>query len=300
MAKSSKEQQRKLINSADEHQKAIVKIIQELSRSHGIDRTWSDWVEMGALAMANAVDKAQFEKREKRYMEIISHYKKDEVHQLAEAFAHLVQCWDMRVAVGDFGDVLGSTFMMLDMGNAGTGQFFTPYEVSRAIGGIVMGDREALAKQVADRGFIRVSEPTSGAGGMIIAAAHAMSDAEINYQEAMHVTAIDIDRRCVHMTYLQLALLHVPAIVIHGNALSLEEWEHWFTPAHVLGGWSARLRQREALDAMRNLVEAPAAAGQVHVGQPAVEAPEPQINEALYAMPKAARQAAAAGQMSLF
>jgi len=51
---------------------------------------------------------------------------------------------------------------------------------------------------------------------------------------------------------------------------------------------------------MRNLVEAPAAAGQVHVGQPAVEAPEPQINEALYAMPKAARQAAAAGQMSLF
>lgn len=64
--------------------------------------------------------------------------------------------------------------------------------------------------------------------------------------------------------------------------------------------WSARLRQREALDAMRNLVEAPAAAGQVHVGRPAVEAPEPQINEALYAMPKAARQAAAAGQMSLF
>lgn len=95
-------------------------------------------------------------------------------------------------------------------------------------------------------------------------------------------------------------MLHVPAIVIHGNALSLEEWERWFTPAHVLGGWSARLRQREALDAMRNLVEAPAAAGQVHVGQPAVEAPEPQINEALYAMPKAARQAAAAGQMSLF
>ncbi|KAG1244373.1 hypothetical protein G6F65_021842 [Rhizopus arrhizus] len=102
------------------------------------------------------------------------------------------------------------------------------------------------------------------------------------------------------MTYLLLAVLHVPAIDIHGNALSLEYWEHWFTPAHALGGWSARLRQREALDAMRNLVEAPAAAGQAHVGQPAVEAPKSQINEALHAMPKAARQAAAADQISLF
>lgn len=297
---ATKAQQRKFLNSADEHQMAIVKIIRELSRSRGIDRTWSDWVEMGALAMANAVDKAQFEKREKRYMEIISHYKKDEVHQLAEAFAHLVQCWDKRVAVGDFGDAVGSTFMMLDMGNAGTGQFFTPYEVSRVMGGIVMGDSEALAKTVADRGFVRVSEPACGAGGMIIAVAHAMYDAKINYQEAMHVTAIDVDRRCVHMTYLQLALLHVPAIVVHGNALSLEEWEHWFTPAHVLGGWNARLRQRDALDAMRNLVEAPAAAGQAHLEQPAVEAPKSDIDELPYAMPKAVRQTAAAGQMSLF
>lgn len=233
-------------------------------------------------------------------MEIISHYKKDEVHQLAEAFAHLVQCWDMRVAVGDFGDVLGSTFMMLDMGNAGTGQFFTPYEVSRAIGGIVMGDREALAKQVADRGFIRVSEPTCGAGGMIIAAAHAMYDEKINYQESMHVTAIDIDRRCVHMTYLQLALLHVPAVVILGNALLLEEREHWYTPAHVLGGWNARLRQRDALDAMRNLIETPADAAQQQVDQAAVTVPTPEIDEPRSAIPKAARQAAAAGQMSLF
>ncbi|CUJ49402.1 N-6 DNA methylase [Achromobacter kerstersii] len=297
---ATKAQQRKFFNSADEHQKAIVKIIQELSRSQGIDRTWSDWVEMGALAMANAVDKAQFEKREERYMQIISNYKKDEVQQLAEAFAHLVQCWDKRVAVGDFGDALGSTFMMLDMGNAGTGQFFTPYEVSRVMGGIVMGDSEALAKTVTDRGFVRLLEPACGTGGMIIAAAHAMHEAKINYQEAMHVTAIDVDRRCVHMTYLQLAMLHVPAIVIHGNALSLEEWEHWYTPAHVLGGWNARLRQREVSDAMRKLVEAPAAEGQAHIDHAAADAPAHDVEEPLYELRKAVCHAAAAGQMTLF
>ncbi|WP_141639832.1 hypothetical protein [Cupriavidus basilensis] len=26
--------------------------------------------------------------------------------------------------------------------------------------------------------------------------------------------------------------------------MSAEVWGHWFTPAHVLGGWGARLRRR--------------------------------------------------------
>ncbi|WP_291380625.1 MULTISPECIES: hypothetical protein [Achromobacter] len=35
---------------------------------------------------------------------------------------------EVRAQAADFGDVLRSTFMMLEMGNAGRGQFFTPYE----------------------------------------------------------------------------------------------------------------------------------------------------------------------------
>lgn len=44
----------------------------------------------------------------------------------------------------------------------------------------------------------------------------------VNYQQT-HVTAVGVDIRAVHMAYLQLSLLHVPAIIIHGNSLSLEE-----------------------------------------------------------------------------
>ncbi|CAG9255109.1 hypothetical protein PUN4_230105 [Paraburkholderia unamae] len=89
---------------------------------------------------------------------------------------------------------------------------------------------------------------------MVIATAEAFHDAGLNYQQAMHATCIDIDPCCVHMAYLQLSLLHIPAIIVHGNALTQEVWGHWFTPAHVLGGWSARLRSRRAIDAMRALV----------------------------------------------
>jgi hypothetical protein len=55
----------------------------------------------------------------------------------------------------------------------------------------------------------------------------------------------------VHMSYVQLSLLGIPGIVIHGNSLSLEEWSHWVTPAHVFGGWDCRLRK----GALRNSEE---------------------------------------------
>lgn len=77
---------------------------------------------------------------------------------------------------------------------------------------------------------------------MVLAAADALQAQGINYQQAMHATAVDVDATAVHMAYVQLSLAHVPAIIVHGNSLSMKEWGHWFTPAHILGGWDSRLR----------------------------------------------------------
>ena len=43
-----------------------------------------------------------------------------------------------------------------------------------------------------------------------------------------------IDIRCVHMTYLQLSLAGVPAIVKHTNSLTRETWDIWKTPAFIM------------------------------------------------------------------
>ncbi|ARP54949.1 hypothetical protein ALFP_3062 [Alcaligenes faecalis] len=186
---ATKAQQQKFINTADEHQQQIIKLLRAVACYRGLDQTWSDWVEMGAIAIANAVDKAQFEQREKRYLEIVAQYQKEEVSNLVKAFAHLVQCWEKRVATGEFSDVLGSTFMMMGMGNASTGQFFTPYEVSRLMAGMLMADHNAHQAQLKQQGFITLQEPACGAGGMVVAAIHALVDSGINYQQALHVTA---------------------------------------------------------------------------------------------------------------
>lgn len=299
MAKTSNAQQRRFLNNADAHQKEIVGLLRQVAYTRGIDRVWSDWVEICAIALARA-DLAQRDVREQRYLQVIAQYERAELDQLVQAFAHLVMCYELRVEAADFGDVLGSTFMMLDMGNAGAGQFFTPYEVSRLMGNMMMGDGQALVDKADAHGFIRVLEPACGAGGMLIAAAHAMHDAGLNYQQCMHATAIDIDQRCVHMTFIQLALLRVPAVVIHGNGLTGECREQWFTPAHVLGGWRARLRRREAEEGARALLQAPAVMDEIHIDQAVTDSPSAEIDAPLQAIPKAVRQAVAAGQMSLF
>lgn len=287
---TTKAQQHRFISTANEHQQEIIRLLKRVARSRGLARVWADWVEMGAIAVANSVDKIQFKQREERYLNIVSQYQKEEVQSLANAFAHLVQCWEQRVARGEFGDVLGSTYMMLDLGNASTGQFFTPYEISRMMASMIMGDPSTLKTELQRKGFLSLQEPACGAGGMVIAAIHLLAEAEINYQKAIHVTAIDVDRRCVHMTFLQLALLHVPAIVIQGNALTLETTESWYTPAHIWGGWSRRLKQlHSASDPAQLLVSR----SEVIQGGPSKDVPERHLINAL-------NKGVQTGQISLF
>ena len=59
------------------------------------------------------------------------------------------------------------------------------------------------------------------------------------------------------MAYLQLAARrpgHRPA------AISVEEWSHWYTPAHMIGGWEWWLQRRVAEDNAHEIIAAPAPA----------------------------------------
>lgn len=56
------------------------------------------------------------------------------------------------------------------------------------------------------------------------------------------------------MSYVQLSLMHVPAVIVHGNTLTLEEYSHWYTPAHIMGGRSQRLSRARAESAAQDLL----------------------------------------------
>jgi hypothetical protein len=260
---SRKSAQRKHDLTADAAQKELVKLIESFSYGHHLHTVFSDFVELSALAISNSVDRAQFDAREKRYLDIVGKYKREEVAKFPQMLGLLVESFEQRVAIvrnsasdsqvvsGCLTDVLGETYMMLGLGNDRAGQFFTPYSVSRMMAMTLMGDSGA---EVERRGFIRMQEPACGAGGMVIAAADALLASGHNYQQAMHATCVDIDACCVHMTYVQLSLLHIPATIVHGNALSMQVWGTWYTPAHILGGWTFRLRRRIEADLLREAV----------------------------------------------
>lgn len=217
------------------HEAEFVRLLRGNTGRTPLHTAFSDFCELAALSFSNAVDLLQHEKRETRYRAIVSKYRREEVERFPRMLAELVQMHE-----NEFGDHLGRLFQALELSNHWVGQFFTPYPLARLMAGMSAGD---VAAQVRERGFVTVSEPACGAGGMLIAFAEAVLDQGVNYQQAMHATAIDIDALAVHMAYVQLSIRHVPAIVVHGNALSLEEWGHWVTPAHVLGGWDRRLRR---------------------------------------------------------
>lgn len=228
----------KILARLDVHQAECAKLLRANAQRHSLHRVFSDFVEMSAIAISNAIDRAQVEVREARYLQIAGAYSKDELLR----FSKMLGCVTLSLE-SERTDFLGRLFMGLELGNAFAGQFFTPFEVSSLMARMTLTD--ITAEDVAARGgFLTMCEPACGAGGMCIAFVEALVERGLNYQRCVHVTAIDIDATAVHMAYVQLSLLHVPAVVVHGNALTLEERGHWVTPAHVLGGWDRRLGAR--------------------------------------------------------
>ena len=135
-------------------------------------------------------------------------------------------------------DVLGVLYHRLELHNEQSGQFFTPYPVCQAMAKMLVHDAKRL---VAEQEFIRAHEPCVGSGAMVIALAQALREEGINYQHKLHVTAIDLDLLAVHMAYVQCTLLHIPAIIVHGDTLRVKTYSVWRTFAHVMGLWDAKL-----------------------------------------------------------
>ena len=139
----------------------------------------------------------------------------------------------MTYANGGFYDYLGELFMRLNLGNDRTSQFFTPYYVSKMCAKMSVTDNE-MKTQIADGDIFTINDPCCGAGGMALAAMDVLyNDYKFNYTRNCFVISEDIGLRCVHMTYLQLSLAGVPAIVKHQNTLTRELWSVWETPAYI-------------------------------------------------------------------
>ncbi len=206
----------------------FIKILENIDRSKSRQENFRNFCEMAycAIAKKTQINEKKANVLEERYMEIVGTYSdKDDVRKMPELLT-----W-ATLAISEGGcDFLGEIAGEIEALDKQSGQFFTPYHVSKMMAQIQMPDIGGWIKK---NGFFSLSDPAAGAGCMILAVADMVEELGYDLMEAMSVQAIELNRTTYHMLFIQLALRGVAAEVIHGNSLTLETYETAHTPAAI-------------------------------------------------------------------
>lgn len=194
--------------------KEIINEIDKLSGAHSRYEVFSDWIRCCSLAICNQLSLFHndvWEQRERDYTETVRRYPEGTDYKFAGMMIRLAD-----LLTEEMTDALGEIYMLGGMGSKMTGQFFTPFHLSE------LTARTGLQNVIDqfDGQTIALYEPSSGGGGMIIAAAKLMKESGINFQKYLDVVAQDLDWKGVHMTYLQCSLLGIKATCVQGDTLS--------------------------------------------------------------------------------
>lgn len=242
-----------------ENCKGIIEGLKSLGTKHSIWNVFEDWLKVSSISISNAVDWNQQAEREEQYLETINKYTPEEQKILTKTFAELVMALQKEAETGGPCDLLGKVFHSLELHNKYHGQFFTPFHICEFMGEVALGDggeagstaKDALTK----KGYLSVCEPCVGSGGMVLGFAKAMHNNKMNYCNQMVAYCCDIDIKCVHMAYLQLSLYGIPAVIIHGNSLTNEEWSRWYTPVYMINGWPFKESTENLLETIKDVTQ---------------------------------------------
>ena len=227
-------------------QKSFAKLFLSLTNRHNKWTVWCDFVTMFACAISNAVDKKNFDKREAMYMACIKKYSREELDVFPDLLALVVTALDKN----PFQDFLGSLYMGLELGNDHTGQFFTPFDVCRAMAQIAV-DGDRCVNEIIKDGYIAINDCTCGSGATMIAGCQVISEklalaGNLNWQNHVMVYTQDIDSIAAMMCYIQLSLIGAAGAVKIGNTLTDpmcsgdDTSVYWYTPMCFSWVWNGR------------------------------------------------------------
>ena len=225
--------------------KVIIKHIDSLGCKYGRFQVFEDFICMLGYEISNSVDPLHYEKRFEEYQRRRKHYREEEL----TAFNEMAVAFVQGLEKNPYGrDMLGEIYHSMNLHNENNGQFFTPYHVCEMMAKMSV---ENPKKHLEEKGYITIEEPTCGSGAMLIAAAKTLYEQRYNPSQQMCCLAVDNDFRCVMMTYIQLSLLGIPAVVVHGDSLMVEEFSRFYTPAYMWNGWL--WREQMSMTTERNL-----------------------------------------------
>ena len=194
------------------YKKEIADTIQSVSGKYNPYQIFRDWCEMYAISIRNACTLWHddiWRTWEDTYLNLWNKYD-DKEH---EAFGKMTALYAIALE-DEMCDLLGEIFMESGAGNASAGQFFTPFHVSEMVAKI------GASEDILEEEKIHMTEPSIGSGGMVIATAKYLKERGINYQKRLKVVGQDLDWLAVYMSYIQLSLLGIDAVIVQGDTLS--------------------------------------------------------------------------------
>lgn len=185
--------------------KRFSKEINSLAYRHSIAQVFDDFMEMAICAFS-------FGRMEDRYTEITRRYNADEIQQFGNVLGAMLLDYEQCSSTdGDWDDVLGNFFESTSTGSQASrmGQFFTPKSVCDMMARIADGEVKEDSS---------CCDPACGSGRNLIAHSRLNTENRLN----CFYVGMDLDRRCINMTVLNMFMYGLKGVVIHMDSLSLE------------------------------------------------------------------------------
>lgn len=172
-----------------------------ISRRNSLGAVFTDFLEMTICAFSRGA-------KEERYLEIISKYKKEEIHQFPNILGQLVIEMDNN---GEgLKDVLGEYFTE-HITRGHNGQFFTPDSITDLMAGL-SGIKDA------EPGY-KINDCACGSGRTLLSAA--------KQNRGLIFFGADVDKNCAMMTVINMFLNSMKGEVAWMNTLSQEFYGAW-------------------------------------------------------------------------
>ncbi|SAG78109.1 Type I restriction-modification system methyltransferase subunit [Enterobacter hormaechei] len=231
--------------SIEDARRQFVSVFRNTARNLRRWEVFSDFITLAA----SELDMARIRTPEniERSREICAKYSESDINNMHALFGLMICALEVK-----FHDFLGAIFMELELGDDRNGQYFTPYNVQSLLARLLMPDFDETIRR---EGFVTVSDPASGAAGMIVAYAEVLLEAGYNPSEQMFGSCIDIDPIAADMAFIHLSLLGIPAEVVTGNALTMQLNRVRYTPVYYINNFEKRLEEQRRIAAMRKFLQ---------------------------------------------
>jgi type I restriction-modification system DNA methylase subunit len=142
------------------------------------------------------------------FRKTLDHY----TFEQGKEFGRMLEIYTQAVEEDPFQDILGETFMRLDVNSVRAGQFFTPMNIAEMMAKMQF-DKAAFETCIQEKGYVTVCDPAVGSGVMLLAFAKVVH-AELGRPALSKIRfyGTDIDLRCVLMCRIQLRMNGLDAV----------------------------------------------------------------------------------------